>query len=41
LSEDDAEAQAQADRMVELVTAALRGNWELLGGVDRQFAATS
>jgi pyrroloquinoline-quinone synthase len=37
-SEDDAEAQAQADRMVELATAALRGNWELLDGVDRQFA---
>ena len=37
-SEDDADAHAQADRMVELATAALRSNWELLDGVDRQFA---
>jgi pyrroloquinoline-quinone synthase len=38
MSEDDVDAQAQADRMVECATAALRGNWELLDGVDRNFA---
>jgi pyrroloquinoline-quinone synthase len=44
MSENSAEAHEhprgtpQADRMVELATAALRGNWELLDGVDRQFA---
>jgi pyrroloquinoline-quinone synthase len=37
MSDDGAEAHAQADRMVECATAALQGNWELLDGVDRQF----
>ncbi|HTC59100.1 MAG TPA: iron-containing redox enzyme family protein [Solirubrobacteraceae bacterium] len=38
MSEDEDEARAQADRMVECATAALRGNWELLDGVDAHFA---
>jgi pyrroloquinoline-quinone synthase len=38
ISDDDEEARAQADRMVRCATAALRGNWELLDGVERQFA---
>jgi pyrroloquinoline-quinone synthase len=47
LGEDEAEARAhpegtrQADRMVERATAALRGNWELLDGVEARFAHIS
>jgi pyrroloquinoline-quinone synthase len=39
ISADEAEACAQAERMVACATAALQGNWELLDGVDRQFAS--
>jgi pyrroloquinoline-quinone synthase len=38
MSEDEAEAQEQTERMVACATAALRGNWILLDGVDKRFA---
>jgi pyrroloquinoline-quinone synthase len=38
MSGDEAEAHEQAERMVACASAALRGNWELLDGVDAQFA---
>jgi pyrroloquinoline-quinone synthase len=41
MSRDEAEAHAQADRMLERATAALRGNWELLNGVEARFAQTA
>jgi pyrroloquinoline-quinone synthase len=38
MSEDEAQAQVQAERMVQCATAALQGNWELLDGVEAHFA---
>jgi pyrroloquinoline-quinone synthase len=41
MSADDTQAQASAERMVARATAALRGNWELLDGVEARFSKTA
>jgi pyrroloquinoline-quinone synthase len=41
MSDDESAAREQADRMIERATAALRSNWELLDGVDAQFAGVA
>ncbi len=40
-SQDEAQAQSSADRMVARATAALQANWELLDGVEAQFSKTA
>jgi pyrroloquinoline-quinone synthase len=41
MSQDNAQAQASAERMVARATAALQGNWELLDGVEARFSKTA
>ncbi len=39
--QDETQAQVAADRMVARATAALRGNWELLDGVEARVSKTA